>query len=601
MGIRALAIVGSLFILATMAIALAIYFRVIPVPASVLGVFARSAQPEFSARYYPPETLAYTWVTLAPSGRQTRFMSEILERLYDYPGFVRTLEEWKSDLAEETGIVFDEDVATWIGPEISAGVLDRDDEHAGPVVAVMIGVRDEDAAADFLDQWLEFTATEWNTEFDNSMFRGNPTWIAHPGDQAYALTNDWLVYTSDEAALHDIIDRIEGRGGESLAMTPEFEAARAALPAERFASAFLDSRRGPEILSGLFGEPSSFVLGDMGPWTRPDASAGFASVTATWVERGLVAEWIVPSAPTDALNVDNLEDPARLVPRDALAFFAATFDPDLDNWRAALADRSLSDVFGAPAAGAGLEGVVPGGLGGEAQQVEEDASLADVLDLALEMVKRATDIDLEAEFFANLGGTAILSVQNFDAHAIRQDPGGHPIEGVVMLSYPEGRREDLDATMRRMTDLVTTQTGLSAESADVGGDQPATVFDLEPLAAPKEGSTGYRPGYVLHDQYLTLGTTEQAIGVAVGLQNGQGESLPANPEYRRAIQYLPEVQQVTGYVDAHRIVGSLDGDTGFLEADEYEVLRDAVGVLAFGSNRQEDRIRSVVVLTLFPE
>lgn len=209
MGIRVFAVAGSLVIVAAMGIALGIYFRVIPVPMALLGMLAVTAQPEFSARYYPEDTLAYAWASLTPRGRQKRYTREIWRRFNEHPGFTGTVNGWKSGLDEETGINFDQDVATWIGPEISAGLLDLDAETQRLSAAVLIGVRDADAAADFLERWLDYVATKRSVEFSAGVYRDNPIWVSNLDGQSYALMDDWLVYATDEDALHAIVERIE--------------------------------------------------------------------------------------------------------------------------------------------------------------------------------------------------------------------------------------------------------------------------------------------------------------------------------------------------------------------------------------------------------
>ena len=84
------------------------------------------------------------------------------------------------------------------------------------------------------------------------------------------------------------------------------------------------------------------------------------------------------------------------------------------------------------------------------------------------------------------------------------------------------------------------------------------VFELGLLGMMMDGSFAYRPGYVLHDQYLTIGTNEQALETIVGVQNGQGASLSSDVEYRRAVSHLAGGRQFLGYVDVarhHRAVG----------------------------------------------
>ncbi len=240
MGTRIFVVAAILTILAAMGIALGIYFRVIPVPMSLLGMLTRTDQPEYSARYYPSDTVAYTWITLAPRGRQMRHLREIWGRLNEYPGFVSAVEDWKAEFAEDTGISFDEEVATWIGPTASVGLLDLDTDTSRPTAAAVISVRDEDAASDFLDKWTDHVSAQGSLEFDTGTYSERPTWVSGPNNQAYALTGDWLVYASDEETLHATIDRIDGSLEETLAGSARFLAARESLPETRFASAYLD-------------------------------------------------------------------------------------------------------------------------------------------------------------------------------------------------------------------------------------------------------------------------------------------------------------------------------------------------------------------------
>ncbi len=598
MGVRIFVGGASLAILAAMAIALGIYFGAIPVPMSLLGMFARTTRPEFSARYYPPDTVAYTWATFAPQGRQMRYMRETWDRFNRYPGFVNGVDEAKSRFAEETGINFDRDIATWIGPTMSAGLLNLDADTRRPAGAAVIGVRDDDEAEAFLDKWVRYAATRDAAEYQTGMYRETRTWISAGGGQAYALTDDSLVYATDADTLRAIIDRIDGSVQGSLARTDRFEAARDALPEHRFASAYLDYERGGEILTGLghaIGPITPQLFGSSNSRTE---AAEWVAGAATWADRGLVTEWITPSARPDVLNAADLEDPAALLPGDTLGFVAVSFDPKVDHWRMALAGRQLSDVLPGHDPLEGVGGMLPGGLG---SGLGPDASLAEVLDQGLDLVHQITGIDLETEFFHHLAGTAILAAQDFDIEAVRDDPVGHPVDAVAMLSYREGSRDQLAETMNRMAELARDQAGVGIESTDVGAEGPATVFDLKPLGMTTGGDMGYRPGYVLHDQYLTMGTTEEALTTVVGLQNGQGESLSEEGEYRRAMLYLPTARQTMGYLDAHRIVSQLGAEDLGLDAEEYEVLRDATGALAIGLDDGENYRHTVAVFTLFPE
>ena len=601
MGIRILAVAGSLCILAAMAIALGIYFRVIPVPMSMLGVFIRSREPEFSARYYPPDTAVYAWATLLPRGKQTGHMQNIWERLNEYPGFVRTLDDWKSGFTEETGISFDANIAPWIGPEFSAGVLEADREADMPAAAMLIGVRDEDEAETFVEIWTAYASEEWDTMFDVGEFLGNTTWVSADAGQAYSLTGGWLVFATDEATLHEMIHRVEGGGEGSLDETVNFQQAQFALAENRFASVYVHPEAAGDIVDRLTGELLPAVPTYFSPMTIGRQSPEWTGLAATWIDRGLVVDWVSPPDATKGLQELEPGTPARLLPEDTLAFVAASFDPNLDHWREVLGSQQMFGTLPDTDPREVRPGLPSEGSGSVERAPESEQTMAEVLDRGLETIHEATGIDPKAEFLDHLDGTVVLAVHDFDLEAVRKEPGANPIDAAVMLSYKPESREQLDATMNELSNLARSQAGLDTSEVNVGGDSPAVLFDLAALEPLIGGPTAYRPGYVLHDQYLTLGTTENALIAVVRLQNGQGSGLNSNAEYQRAALHLPAGQQVTGYVDVHKFVGRL-GETDLpLEDDQFAVLRGAMGSVAFGSSNDGDYSRGVTVITLFPE
>ena len=139
------------------------------------------------------------------------------------------------------------------------------------------------------------------------------------------------------------------------------------------------------------------------------------------------------------------------------------------------------------------------------------------------------------------------------------------------------------------------------ERVDVGGETDAAVFDLSQFTELVGGEIGYQPGYVLHDGYLTIGSTENTLSSTVELQNGGGDSLASDSEFQRAVTHLPAERQFLGYVAVDRIVDQIDADDVGLESDRFRVIEEALGVVAFGSDIGTEYSSTVTVLTLFPE
>ena len=327
------AIVAVLFV-SVAVVAVGMWQGFIPVPGPLLSPLADAREPEHSVRYYPPDTLAYAWATLLPSGGQHDDMRDVWQRFNDYPAFVDLVDELKRELAEDTGIEFDAEVASWVGPEISAGLLEFDIEPASPVALAMVGVRERDAAATFLAKWRGYVDQEFGAEFAESSHRGVDTWVDEDARQAYALTGDWLVYAADVDTLKATLGRIDGDDAGSLADDADFTAARATLPERRFSSFFLDYRQGLHLFEDAVGADFGPVMpGPVGPASFAEQTPDWVAGSTGWIERGVTVDVVMPTVTTLGLETVAVRGPATLLSVDTLGFVAGAFDPDVDNWR----------------------------------------------------------------------------------------------------------------------------------------------------------------------------------------------------------------------------------------------------------------------------
>ena len=59
--------------------------------------------------------------------------------------------------------------------------------------------------------------------------------------------------------------------------------------------------------------------------------------------------------------------------------------------------------------------------------------------------------------------------------------------------------------------------------------------------------------------------------------------------------------QFLAYVDTNRIISQLENDDIDLDAGEYRILKEGIGVVAFGVASGDDYDRGAAALTLFPE
>lgn len=501
----------------------------------------------------------------------------------------------------------------WIGPELSIGLLDADLEYGEWVLAGMIGVRDREAAERFLDDWLDYVEDEWHTKFGSDTYRSFDILVSDDGDHAYALTDDWLVFATNERALEDILLRVAGEEDFSLGSGDSFQEARSYLPDRRFASVYLSVEEAADLL----GDVTTEIFGSEGMVRAEGDDVDWITASVGSVESSIVMEVAAPVGIDDPLEVPDLGDPSDLLPNDTLGFAAVTFDPDVGHWRRAMQNYEIGDVLAlkdiqglneAIEVLAGETGALSvGGL-------DADDGLDVVLDLGLDAVGVMVGIDLENDLLDHLGGELIVAVGDVDVAGYRPSLGGDAVDAVVMVSYLEGRKEELGDTVENVVDRMGAYVGVDTDTLDIGADNRAAILDL---ASVDDELMGYQPGYVLHDGYLTLGSTDNALEGVVGLQNGGGKALSANEEYLRAVGWLPEKRQFLGYLDLHRIIRQMSSEDIGLSRDEYRVLEESIGVVAMSSygphctNHSEafecelpvgaDVWRYTAVLTLFPE
>ena len=121
------------------------------------------------------------------------------------------------------------------------------------------------------------------------------------------------------------------------------------------------------------------------------------------------------------------------------------------------------------------------------------------------------------------------------------------------------------------------------------------MLDLESLG------TGYSPGYVLHDGYLILGTTESSLESIVEAQKGEEDSLASAGEYERALGHLPNERPLLAWINLQFMVTQLGASEIGLSRSDYRMLRESTGSLAFSAFPDGNFQRFTLVVTLFPD
>ncbi len=376
------------------------------------------------------------------------------------------MEEFEDDLDYDF-----EDLKEWAGPDLSAAVVaqDRDEEH---LAALTAGVRDQDAAEDFLDAWRDDVGAG---DFESDSYEGFDIWVDESGwdETSFGLSGDFLVVASSEDFLEEVIDGINGDLEETLADDEDFQAARSALSENRFASVYVVYEEAASYLDRelYWGLPQPPVAG-LGP------DPGWLAASASWGDRSLAAELVLPSLLEHSLEFPDLDVPAGMVPEDAWFLISAAFDPDLDNWRATLEEYEIADVGGDYTIDELNDGI---------ESLEDELDISGLptasrrsgfdffIDLGIAVFDEWTGIDLEEDLFDHLEGQLSVAGWDFSLDEYGDIEEDHPPSVAILLAYDEGGEDTLADTADEILDLLQNEVDIRFEEVDVGADRDALV------------------------------------------------------------------------------------------------------------------------------
>lgn len=525
------------------------------------------AGAEASASYYPEDTVAYAWLSLAPGESPSASTPFLLDVFGGLEGVGGSAGEGDGILADALPTFLGE-LGTWIGTEVSAALVEL--ENGEISFAATVGVNDRDAAAEFLQSWLQHQEESTSTSFERRSVKDGVLWVGHGNgwmqEQAYAQAGNLLLFGTDGELLEDVLERIDGDHPETLASAGRFQEARAAARDGRLAAVYVDL----EWLAGRMGDPDrSFCSGV--PFDMPE----WLMVSADWSGDGLVVDLATPDV-TSWWTDTSTDVTDAIVPADALGFVSIGFDPDMDRWREILS-------------GCEIAGLIPGGYlfdqpsGEDMGALEEGATLAEALDLILGFVDLGTGLDLEADLFDHLGGQLVIA-----AHG--PDPEGSFVGGVAALSYRPLSRSALAGTMDGIAGGISSLTGSSMRPLDVGGGEPEHVMEDGKLSL----------GYVLHGGFLTLGTGAEALETTVAVQQGTRDRLSDTDRYRRTVEQISYDPLLLAYVDLASVIDRM-GSSGMGSDNELlATLSRWLGPMALGVGTDGDYSRATLVISLLP-
>ena len=551
---------------------------------------------EHSARFYPEDTFLYAYATLYPRGSQRKNMEDLWDRFNENRTFRQEIEDGREKWEEETGINLEEDIRPWLGPDFSAGIV-RFDSNDRPISVATVSVLDRQPAEIFLDQLTDYLEDSSGASFVGGTYQNYPTWTDEVRGYGYALTDDLLIAAFAEEELQDTLEEMlelaTQESGPNLAGTQRFQEAMNELPKRRFASAYMNIEDyhylvtdDPDFKDLL---PDDFADEDIFPW---------ASVAFQWEQRAVRTTTILQTR--DSIQHPDLTRPSERLPENTMAYLAVPDEYDMDKVREKWEQYPVPQDY-APLAPLNQLDFTPmplfrtSGMG--STETEADQYMDELLDQALDRLEDFTGVDLETEVLDFLGPDTIMAIEAFDIEEFGDNPDENPLNITVSIGHDEGGEAALEASLREIANSLEEKVNIDQDPVNVGADSPARVIDLSDSITLIRA---YTPGYVLHDGYLTFGTTEEALENIVSVQKGEAPALRSNREYQRAMDLLPRRREAEAWIDLNAIVkGANPGEN--LTRNEYRLITTATGTAAASNHKDGDKEVIVVVMTFFPE
>ncbi len=515
--------------------------------------------PEQTAKLLPANTQVYVSLNLRPGGDQLGKFRAILERFRQHSGFQQKLDELFNKINTDSGIHPEDDVLSWLGPEVAIAAIDVTGAAMAaatggvPLMAALLGTTDPEKSAAVLQRLLEHLRVEEALTFVTYTYKEVDVFAEGDTDQYYALAGDYVVFATDQSLVENVISRIlDGEEAGSLFGTDRFTAARDSLPEERFATLYIDTE---SIWSDARRELlAPFLTAEMRS-DLDDTIPAWVAVADSFIDNGVTVTASFPT-PAQALETPepiNTLSAAGFLPADTMAFLSFAFEPSLDPIREQLRGQTLEDL--APGTDAVSEfGLMPGfGFG-------DDQTLDELLDGLLTTVRDAVGIDLEEDVLGWMGGEFALGILPTDFRQATADPPTEAYRAAALIQVDPQQRDKVLLLMGKIEGLLQDFLLPAAlEEVTYGGGQ-GTVIDVGDLVG-----AAYQPGYLLVEDQLVIATTREILESAAAAGSGEKPSLATEPEYSRLIETLTGDKNPLLYLDLRAIreaiVSAFDQDT----------------------------------------
>ena len=491
----------------------------------VAQLHAPSHPPEETAKFVPMDTSVYVSMNLDPGSGQFMKANEIIGLFQENPKVEEMLDQLNDDIANETGIIVEEDVFPWLGREIALAIPTLEGIDEVPEFVGFIGTTDTAAAEAFVRKLLAFGEATAGTAYDEVDTRGYLTFVVDPSAELsghIAVTDDYLVVAAGARSLRATLERMDASqdgGPPSLFDHPPFQKARDAAQSPRFGFLYVDidvagivDELGAEVDDALF-EGLSDLAGQL-----PD----FVVVSSSFIDQGIrvAAAFEYPAedhlvVPASANDVRS----AELAPADTVALLS--FVGVREAW---------------------------------ARAREEFSNLPE---FDVDAIEAELGIDLDHDIFGWMAGE--MAVALFLPGGVSFNPDEIHANVYVEIDDRDEARAGMEEIQGALED-----GGVAFRGVDIEGTE-AIVADLGDM----DGLDTLTPGYVVLGDYVVIGTTVTALRHAVDVERGNTPSLRGSSAFSRALTAAGTTTDVLVYGNIRRIANEALDQMDATELAEY--------------------------------
>lgn len=444
---------------------------------------------ETTAKYFPADTQVYFTINLRPGASQISKARNVFSIFENTSGFEDQREDLVGDLDDETGIDLRDDVAPWIGKDITFASFGASSPLDSQWV-VLLQTNDRKASERFLDKLRLHLEGQQSFRFEKAGYQDGSLIYDEENEHAgFGLTDKYALVGSDSDVIRSMIRQFVSPPSNPLSEEKTFVGMIDHLSPDRFMLLFVRD-------GGLHNYGSimdSSILDTLVQYI-PEAAGLSASFTDTGIQLVLYLE----EPQVDELGAQhNFLHLASVLPEDTLLMVSGTNVAGIwQSLRGTLRDRN--DYRG------------------------------DRIDHAFDVMEDELGISVEAQLIGQLTGETSLAVLPASGGT-----GGSIFQGLALAEV--GDTGPFLTALEKLTSFLEDEEGLRTGRVALG-DYEAVTLDLTDQG---EGVRGYSPGYLITGDQVALGTTLQALSTVIETLEGRRQSLNMESEFSRLKELTP--------------------------------------------------------------